>query len=101
VATLTEQEWGPYTRTNSAVNPLPGGSRRVRLSIASPLTRRFLQAGRHGVSNYDFDTSLLEHWIEPNEPVTVAGTTRAAVERLCVRYRLSRVAHHSTVWFRA
>jgi N-acetylglucosaminyldiphosphoundecaprenol N-acetyl-beta-D-mannosaminyltransferase len=46
------------------------------------------------VTGSDLTLELLEHWIEPNEPVTVVGTTRAAVERLCARYRLSRVAHH-------
>ena len=46
------------------------------------------------VTGSDLTLELLVHWIEPNEPVTVVGTTREAVERLCVRYRLSRVAHH-------
>ena len=46
------------------------------------------------VTGSDLTLELLEHWIEPNEPLTVVGTTLAAVERLRVRYRLSRVAHH-------
>jgi N-acetylglucosaminyldiphosphoundecaprenol N-acetyl-beta-D-mannosaminyltransferase len=46
------------------------------------------------VTGSDLTLELLEHWIEPNEPVTVVGTTPAAVERLRARYRLSCVAHH-------
>ncbi|MDQ2802982.1 MAG: WecB/TagA/CpsF family glycosyltransferase [Pseudomonadota bacterium] len=46
------------------------------------------------VAGSDLTLELLERWIEPDEPVTVVGTTPAAVARLRARYRLSRVAHH-------
>jgi N-acetylglucosaminyldiphosphoundecaprenol N-acetyl-beta-D-mannosaminyltransferase len=42
----------------------------------------------------DLTLELLEHWIDPDEPITIVGTTRAAVARLAARYRLSRLAHH-------
>jgi exopolysaccharide biosynthesis WecB/TagA/CpsF family protein len=46
------------------------------------------------VAGSDLTLELLERWIDPGEPITVVGTTSAAVERLSARYRLSRVAHH-------
>jgi N-acetylglucosaminyldiphosphoundecaprenol N-acetyl-beta-D-mannosaminyltransferase len=46
------------------------------------------------VTGSDLTLELLERWIDPNEPITVVGTTSAAVEQLSARFRLSRVAHH-------
>jgi N-acetylglucosaminyldiphosphoundecaprenol N-acetyl-beta-D-mannosaminyltransferase len=42
------------------------------------------------VAGSDLTLELLERWIDPGEPITVVGTTSAAVERLSARYRLSR-----------
>jgi exopolysaccharide biosynthesis WecB/TagA/CpsF family protein len=41
----------------------------------------------------DLTAELLQRWIEPDEPVTVIGTTPAAVASLRSRFRLTRLAH--------
>ncbi len=46
------------------------------------------------VTGSDLTLELLERWIEPDEPVTVVGTTAAAVACLRARYGLSSVVHH-------
>ncbi len=46
------------------------------------------------VTGSDLTQALLDRWIQPDEAVTVIGTTREAVARLRARYRLARVAHH-------
>jgi len=47
------------------------------------------------VTGSDLTQTLFEHWIEPDEAITIVGTMPASVARLRARYRLSRVAHHS------
>jgi N-acetylglucosaminyldiphosphoundecaprenol N-acetyl-beta-D-mannosaminyltransferase len=46
------------------------------------------------VTGSDLTKELLENWIEPDEPITVIGTTPAAVEQLKRNYKLSNIAHH-------
>jgi N-acetylglucosaminyldiphosphoundecaprenol N-acetyl-beta-D-mannosaminyltransferase len=46
------------------------------------------------VTGSDLTKELFEHHIEPGEPITIVGTTRAAVDCLRARYRLRRLAHH-------
>ena len=46
------------------------------------------------VTGSDLTLDLFERWIEPDEPVTIVGTTAASVTQLRARYRLSNVAHH-------
>ncbi len=46
------------------------------------------------VTGSDLTLELFERWIEPDEPVTIVGTTMASVAILRARYRLSNVAHH-------
>lgn len=47
------------------------------------------------VTGSDLTQALFDHWIEPDEAITIVGTIPAAVARLRARYRLSQVAHHS------
>ena len=46
------------------------------------------------VTGSDLTHELLERWIARDEPVTVVGTTPAAVAQLRKRFQLSHVAHH-------
>lgn len=46
------------------------------------------------VTGSDLTSELLQRWIEPDDPITIVGTTQAAVACLRTRFRLSRLAHH-------
>jgi N-acetylglucosaminyldiphosphoundecaprenol N-acetyl-beta-D-mannosaminyltransferase len=46
------------------------------------------------VTGSDLTATLLGRWIDPNEPITIVGTTREAVSCLRGKYKLSNVAHH-------
>jgi N-acetylglucosaminyldiphosphoundecaprenol N-acetyl-beta-D-mannosaminyltransferase len=41
----------------------------------------------------DLTAELFEHWIAPDEPITIIGTTSNSVAHLVRNYSLSRVAH--------